>query len=174
MFELMLIAAGAIAIFGVVVAYDGSRDVFHPLIFIGTMLAFLYCWMPWKLLRADGLSHFFDLEQLKFVQSLNILGVLAFVVACLSVGVRIRAPKAEAALFSDRVCRRLLAGSALLAPLGWFAGASPSSMWAVSSTHSASPTQVAGTTADMYATVACFFWLGFCLRFTRSPRVDLG
>ena len=54
MFELMLLAAAGVAIVGVLVAYDGSRDVFHPLVFIGPMFAFLYGWMPWKLLQHDG------------------------------------------------------------------------------------------------------------------------
>ena len=51
MFEVLLFGCAAVALFGLFAAYDGSRDVFHPLIFIGPMLAFLYGWMPWKLLQ---------------------------------------------------------------------------------------------------------------------------
>ncbi len=118
MFELMLIATAAIAVFGVVIAFDGSRDVLHPLIYIGPMLAFLYGWMPWKLFQENGLARFFDNEQLVYVQTLYILGVLAFVAACLSVGVRLRGPKATVTKLSQRVCRRILIGSAIAGSLG--------------------------------------------------------
>ena len=40
MFELMLIATAVIAIAGIVLAYDGSHDAFHPLVFIGPMFLF--------------------------------------------------------------------------------------------------------------------------------------
>ena len=56
MFELLLLLAALIALAGFFVAYDGSRDVFHPLVFVAPMLAFLYSWMPWKLLQHDALS----------------------------------------------------------------------------------------------------------------------
>lgn len=108
MYDLMLIAVVIIAIGGSIVAYDGSRDVFHPMIFIGPMLAFLYGWMPWKLQQSGGLARFFDADQLIFVQTLYLLGVLAFVGMCLSVGVRLREPKAEVSRLSKRVCQRLL------------------------------------------------------------------
>ena len=118
MYELMLIAAVVIAIGGTVIAYDGSRDVFHPMIFIGPMLAFLYGWMPWKLLQSGGLAKFFDGEQLLFVQTLYTLGVLAFVVMCLSVGVRLRERKAEVAKLSKRVCERLLICAGIVGGIG--------------------------------------------------------
>jgi hypothetical protein len=118
MYELMLVAAAVVAIGGAVIAYDGSRDVFHPLIFIGPMLAFLYGWMPWKLLQAGGLSRFFDHDQLMFVQTLFLLGVIAFVGACLSVGVRLRGPKAQVKKLPSRVCQRLLIGAGITGSLG--------------------------------------------------------
>ena len=122
MFEFMLIVAVAIAVIGFVVAFDGSRDVFHPMILIGPMFAFLYGWMPWQLLRHDGLERFFDMEQLQFVQTLNLLGVLAFVVMCLGVGVRLGrrklAARPEAPKPSARVCRRLLVGSLVVGLIG--------------------------------------------------------
>ena len=90
MFELLLILAGLIAIGGALIAFDGSRDVFHPLVFVGPMMAFLYCWMPLQLLHHDALVQFFDEDQLRHVQMLNILGVSAFVLGCLGAGVRIR------------------------------------------------------------------------------------
>ena len=123
MFELMLLLVAVIAVGGLVIAYDGSRDVFHPMIFIGPMLLFLYAWMPWQLLRNNALGRFFDGEQLMFVQTLNILGVLGFVVGCLAVGARLpgvgrQAEVNAAPQISQRTARRLLVGSAVLGSIG--------------------------------------------------------
>ncbi len=117
MFEAMLFVAGAIALIALVCALDGSRDVFHPLMFIGPMLGFLYFWMPLRLLAGDALEKYFDTDQLCFVQLLNILGILAFVTACLSVGLRF--PKAAGqAQLSPEGCRRLRIGGALVGGVG--------------------------------------------------------
>ena len=86
MFEWLLVVTVILVAIGILVALDGSRDVFHPLVFIGPMFAFLYFWMPFKLWSADGLDRFFDANQLFYVQRLNILGVAAFILACLSWG----------------------------------------------------------------------------------------
>ena len=118
MFELLLILAAALALLGLIIAFDGSRDVFHPLIFIAPMFAFLYGWMPWKLLQADGLSRFFDGDQLRYVQFLNLLGVFAFIAACLSVGTRIKRPLAVAQSLPFRTAQRLLVGGAVVGSLG--------------------------------------------------------
>ena len=118
MFEFMLLAAAAIGIAGLIIAYDGSRDVFHPLIFIGPMLAFLYGWMPWRLLQHDALSRFFDGSQLRYVQTLNVVGVFAFVAACLSVGLRFKRPTAPIRPLSPLVLERLLIGATLLGLVG--------------------------------------------------------
>ncbi len=114
----MIYAAAAIAIIGLIVAYDGSRDVFHPLIFIGPMLAFLYGWMPWQLLQKDALVRFFDPDQLRFVQGLNVLGVLAFVAACLSVGTRVKRPSTPRKPMSQLTAQRLVVGGAIVGSLG--------------------------------------------------------
>jgi hypothetical protein len=116
-FELLLAATAAIALGGIIVAYDGSRDVFHPLVIIGPMLAFLYFWMPYKLLLNDGLSRFFDNEQLAHVQLLNLLGVLAFIVACLSIGVRVKSRSIPLTMTS-RTTTRLLIGAVVLGSVG--------------------------------------------------------
>ena len=119
MFELMLLAAAAVALCGTVIAFDGSRDVFHPLIFIGPMMAFLYGWMPFKLLQADGLARFFDSDQLVHVQLLNICGVAAFVIACLSAGLRIkRTDSVRRPLLTPLGLRRLMIGSAIAGSIG--------------------------------------------------------
>ncbi len=118
MFDLMLLLTAAIAIVGIAVAFDGSRDAFHPMIYIGGMLLFLYAWMPFKLSQANGLERFFDLGQLYYVQTLYILGVLAFVIACLSVGVKLRGPRAGAARLSQQTCNRLLIGGGITGMIG--------------------------------------------------------
>ena len=118
MFELLLLATAGVCAVGFVIAYDGSRDVFHPLIFIAPMLTFLYAWMPWKLLQHDGLSRFFDKDQLLQVQVLNLLGATAFVLACLAAGVRIHRPSETRQPYSPRVLRRLLVGGAIVGSVG--------------------------------------------------------
>ena len=120
MFEFLLLLAGAVCVIGVVCAYDGSRDVFHPLIFIGPMMLFLYCYMPWKLHSVDGLDMFFDSDQLVSVQTLNVLGIVAFVAACLWVGVRGKRTGSEVkpSDLTPLGQRRLLTGAAIAGGLG--------------------------------------------------------
>ena len=117
-FQIMLFGVAAIAIIGVVCALDGSRDVFHPLLLIAPMLGLLYAWMPWKLLTVNGLAQFFDEEQLRFVQTLNLLGVLAFVACCLAVGVRIPRKSRKRVYLSARSVNRLLIGGAIAGTIG--------------------------------------------------------
>jgi oligosaccharide repeat unit polymerase len=73
---------------GIIYAYSMSRDVFHPLIFIGPMMLFMYAWMPMKLDAIGGLDGFFQRDQLDFVQSINFLGVTSFVLGCLTVSLK--------------------------------------------------------------------------------------
>ncbi len=130
MFEILLWAAAGISLLGILFALDGSRDVFHPLVFIGPMFIFLYAWMPSRLLAADGLACYFDPRQLLFIQTLYICGIGAFVLACLSVGVRLKtAPAHSARGFSTHapkmspqislaMCRRLLIGGGIAGAIG--------------------------------------------------------
>lgn len=118
MFEALIFGAAAIAIAGFVIAFDGSRDVFHPMVFIGPMLAFLYGWMPWKLLNQNGLAIFFDDDQLRFAQVLYMAGVFAFVIACVGVGVRIKRPAPVTRPLEARVAQRLLLGAAVVGCVG--------------------------------------------------------
>ncbi len=117
MFELMLLAVAVLALGGLVIAYDGSRDTFHPMVLIGPILLFLYAWMPFQLLRNHALDRFFDGEQLQFVQLLNVLGVLGFVAGCLCVGIRLRG-RPVAPPISPRTAKRLLVGAAVLGTVG--------------------------------------------------------
>ena len=119
MFEFLLFLAIGIVVIGLLCAFDGSRDVFHPLVFIGPMLAFLYGWMPWKLLSNGAFEQFLDLDQLTRVQVLNVLGIFAFVLACLATGVRLGSRhRAEVPRLSTLACRRLLFGAAVAGGIG--------------------------------------------------------
>jgi hypothetical protein len=117
MFDLLLWVTMAIALGGALYAYAGSRDVFHPLMFLSPMLIFLYGWMPLKLDASGGLDGYFQRDQLVFVQSWNTLGVLCFVIGCLSVGCRL--PRAAVlGRQPDRVGRALVVGGACAGSLG--------------------------------------------------------
>lgn len=118
MFELLLAAAGLIALASAAIAFDGSRDVFHPLVFMGPMFAFLYFWMPFQLWRADGLARYFDDAQLLHVQTMNVCGVAAFAAGCLAAGVRIRRTRFAQRRLSARGSKRLLFASAIVGSLG--------------------------------------------------------
>lgn len=118
MFEALLWVSLAITVIGLLVAYDGNRDVFHPLFFIGPMMAFLYGWMPLQLLHSGSLFEYFDLDQLIFVQSLNVLGILAFVLACLAASRRVRRLQNPPQKLSALGCRRLRIGALLVGSVG--------------------------------------------------------
>ncbi len=119
MFEALLWITAGVVILGALIALDGSRDVFHPLIFIGPMIAFLYVWMPSRLLASDGLSRYFDSEQLVFLQSLYLGGIFAFIAACLSVGIRFkRARPLPSRPLPLQLHRRLLIGGGIAGAIG--------------------------------------------------------
>ncbi len=120
-FPALLLLTAAIALGGAAIALDGSKDAFHPLIFIGPMMAFLYGWMPWKLYMSDGLQRFFDHDQMMFVATLNLLGVLTFVGCCLAVGLRIGPSGKRLVLHapSPRMLRVLLLGGAIAGGVGF-------------------------------------------------------
>jgi oligosaccharide repeat unit polymerase len=118
MFEPLVWTAIILAFIGVFCALDGSRDVFHPLVFIAPMLAFIYGWMPLKLIAADGLGRFFDNEQLVTVQSLNVAGILAFVLGCLAVGAQAGRQRREPEKLTPLACFRLRLGGAAAGGIG--------------------------------------------------------
>jgi hypothetical protein len=116
-FDYLIWAALLTAGFGMLFAYDGSRDLFHPLLFLGPMLAFIYGWMPLQVNTAGGLEGFFQYDQLVFVQSMNVLGILALVAGCLSCGCRIPLVVPEAPI-PLALNRRLMVGGTILGTLG--------------------------------------------------------
>ena len=122
MFEALLLLAFLIVAVGILIAYDGSRDVFHPLIFIGPMMVFLYAWMPYQLFSSNSLQQYFTSNQLVSVQTLNALGILAFVLACLAASnlkmTRKRERFAGVERLSATGCNRLRIGAVVTGSVG--------------------------------------------------------
>ena len=119
MFEFLLILVAAVAIGGMLLAFDSSRDVFHPIMYLAPMLLLIYAWMPFQLLRSDGLDRYFDRGQLVHVQLLNALGVLAFVACCVLPGLSVRRFRpGRPASYSARMLKRLLLASFVLGTVG--------------------------------------------------------
>jgi hypothetical protein len=86
MFTVLSYAIAVVIGLAILYAYSNSRDVFHPLVYIGPMMAFMYAWMPLKLDSANALAGFFQRDQLDFIQVLNLSGILCFILGCLSPG----------------------------------------------------------------------------------------
>jgi hypothetical protein len=89
MFTVLIWAVVATVLLAMFYVYTVSRDVFHPLMFLGPMLVFMYGWMPAKLDSIGGLDGFFQRDQLNFVQGINLAGVACLVLGCLSVSCRL-------------------------------------------------------------------------------------
>jgi hypothetical protein len=118
MFEALLFAALLVALTGAAIGLDGSRDIFYPLVFIAPMMCFIYFWMPYKLYTGDALERYFDMNQLVFVQKVNVLGIFAFVVGCLVAGVRVRGKRAGPPQLSQLALNRMLIGAGICGVIG--------------------------------------------------------
>ncbi len=119
MFEFLLCCTAVALVLGMAAAYDGSRDILHPLFLICPMMGLLYVWMPFKLLTSGGLDAFFDRDQLVHVQLLYLLGVVACICGCLFAGTRVRKTFQEKEpSLPARMQARLLAASAVLGSVG--------------------------------------------------------
>jgi hypothetical protein len=119
MFEALLFAVPVICLIGIACALDGSRDIFHPLVFILPMLGFLYFWMPYQIWSAHGLEKYFEGNQLTFVQLVNVVGVIAFMLGCLFAGLRLRRPASpRMPPLSQLALRRMLVGSGITGMIG--------------------------------------------------------
>jgi hypothetical protein len=73
-------------VLSIVIGYRRSRDPFHPMVYIGLMLLYFYCYMPIRLFTQDpqGLFRFLSINQLIFIQGLNLAGVLALAAGILA------------------------------------------------------------------------------------------
>lgn len=121
MFEILTLTTIGVALLGMLIAYDGSRDIFHPLIYIAPMLAFIYGSMPLRLYYAGELAAYLDDGQLVFVQTLNLLGVFALVAGCLSAGCRIPPGARPTENAGPAAESRLLIGGAITGGIGLLA-----------------------------------------------------
>jgi len=117
LFDALIWTAILSVVVGMICAFDGSRDVFHPLMYLGPMLLFIYGWMPLKLNAANGLEGFFQNDQLVYVQTFNVLGIIALIWGCLSCGCRVPRRTADAVMPTS-LSRRLLVGGAFLGVIG--------------------------------------------------------
>jgi hypothetical protein len=117
-FELLLCCTAVVLVLGMAAAYDGSRDILHPLFLLGPMLAVLYAWMPFKLLTSGGLDAFFDRDQLIHVQLLYLFGTVACICGCLLAGTRVRRAVPIAASMTRRMQMRLLVAAGVLGTVG--------------------------------------------------------
>lgn len=118
MFEALLWMTFGVCAFGIWYGYMRSKDVFHPVMFIGPVLAFLYAWMPLRLHRSEELSGYFDMDQLLFVQTINLLGVIAFFCGCLSVDADMRGVPPLSRTLPYQVVRRLVLGGTIVGCIG--------------------------------------------------------
>jgi hypothetical protein len=119
-FEILLLGTVVVACVGMLIAFDGSRDIFHPLMYICPMFMFIYGYMPMRLNNAGQLAVYFDESQLIFVQTLNLLGVTAFVAGCLAAGFR-RTPAAKHMSVPVYDWQRLLVGGTVAGTIGLIA-----------------------------------------------------
>ena len=94
MFFWLILGVVIVVALALLYAYAGSKDVFHPVMFIGPMLVFMYAWMPYKLDSIGGLAGFFQRYQLDYVERINLIGVTCFLLGCLAIGCRIPATEA--------------------------------------------------------------------------------
>ena len=125
MFEVLIWLTIAVIVLGIIYVWDGAHDVFHPMMFIGPMLLFLYGWMPLKLLQVNGLDSFFQIDQLIFVQTINLIGTAAFVLGCTTVDLRNVRPQLSRLRLTDYAGRKLFSGALVLGTIGlaaWLAG----------------------------------------------------
>ncbi len=75
-----------VSVAALVVAYKTSRDVFHPLILAVPMILAMYVFLPLKLLVGGSLTSYLSIEELQYIQVINLLGITAFCFGCLKGG----------------------------------------------------------------------------------------
>src|SRR5262249_39380982 len=62
--------------------YAKYRDVFHPLVYIAPMFAFVYGYMPLKLIQSNTLFAYLTEEQATFASAIMFCSTLAFMLGC--------------------------------------------------------------------------------------------
>ena len=94
LFLFLILLTAIVTLGSIFLTYRRSRDSFHPLVYLGLILFFLYCYIPLHLFNSDlaGLEYFLSPKEMEFVQTLNLLGVISL---CMGV------------LFGDKGANRL-------------------------------------------------------------------
>lgn len=79
---------GIVVLVSTLWAYQKSRDSFHPMVYLGMMLFYFYCYLPLNLVFKDasGLTAFLSVKQLEYIQCLSLLGVISICAGVLSGG----------------------------------------------------------------------------------------
>lgn len=85
LFLLLTYLTGTVIVSAMFIAYKGSKDTFHPLIYLGLMMFSFYCYLPLKLfyVNPEAVIRFLSLERLEFIQSVNLLGVISLCIGVL-------------------------------------------------------------------------------------------
>ena len=84
MFNLLLGLTAAICVLGPLLAYLRFKDVFHPLMLIMPMSAFMYVYMPFKLIQRGELWTYVTEEQAIFMQLVVVLAMTALTAGSLT------------------------------------------------------------------------------------------
>jgi hypothetical protein len=121
MFVCLISLTALVIVLGAAYTYKRTRDVLHPAMLILPMFGFIYVWMPLKLWSDDILAGYFYPEQLLFVQTINMLGVLTFVLGAASINAGRSNRGAPPAFLSEAAERKLMVASLITGAIGFAA-----------------------------------------------------
>src|SRR5215813_13383948 len=76
-------ATAVLCVAAILYAYGRFRDSFHPLIYLMGMCAFIYVYMPLRMIWDNSLYAFITEEQGVFVQQIVFACLAAMIVGCL-------------------------------------------------------------------------------------------
>ncbi len=116
MFEVLVWATAAVAFGLAFIGYWMSKDVFHPALFLGPMLAYTYWLVPLVVTRDGVVWHLLPRSEMVWVQLYYLMGVACLCGGTLLAGVPRR--RVEPWLPSLEVRRQLLSAGVLLGAIG--------------------------------------------------------
>lgn len=84
MTETLLYLTGIVILFAMARAYVRTRDPFHPMIYIGLMMLYVYVYVPLVFINREELGRFFRSESdLEFAALFTLGGIILFCIGCL-------------------------------------------------------------------------------------------
>lgn len=86
MYELLIWLTGVVAFGTAIIAYVATRDVFHPALFLGPMLAFSYWLAPLMLVQDGTMWWLLPRSEMAWVHGNFFVGVFVVCVGCLAAG----------------------------------------------------------------------------------------